>query len=202
MSGETMLGVESLSRSFGGVRAVNDVSFTVGRGAITGLIGPNGAGKTTTFNLVSGLFPPDSGSVRLEGMPLTGLRPDRRPWRGAPSRAPVSSRSSVWRNLRIAALARARLGFWEDWLARPPPAGWRRRHCRRRRPAGAHRLGTRRRAGRRAALRASESARHRPARGASAPVAARRTLRRYESGRDAGRSRWSAASEPAESPWC
>jgi branched-chain amino acid transport system ATP-binding protein len=72
-----MLEVENLSKSFRGLRAVEDVSFSVPRGGIVGLIGPNGAGKTTTFNLVAGALPPSSGRVRLDGADITGLAPDR-----------------------------------------------------------------------------------------------------------------------------
>lgn len=71
-----MLKIRNLSKSFGGVRAVDDVSFDVPLGAIVALIGPNGAGKTSTFNLISGLLPPDSGSVTLFDKQLTGKSPD------------------------------------------------------------------------------------------------------------------------------
>lgn len=72
-----LLRVDSLAKHFGGVQAVADVSLEVHAGEILGLIGPNGAGKTTTFNLISGRFPPSSGTVWLEDIRLTGLRPDR-----------------------------------------------------------------------------------------------------------------------------
>ena len=66
-----------LSKSFGGVQAVSDVSFTVPAGTVTALIGPNGAGKTTLFNMVTNLMPASSGSVRFFGRPLAGLPPGR-----------------------------------------------------------------------------------------------------------------------------
>ena len=117
-----MLVVDNLRRSFGGVRAVDGVSFSVASGAITGLIGPNGAGKTTTFNLISGLFPPTGGTVRMEGALLTGLRPDQIAARGV-ARTFQGTRLfpalTVAQNLRTAALAGARLGFWEDFLGLP-----------------------------------------------------------------------------------
>lgn len=78
MSGsDILLGVERLTKSFRGLLAVSEVSFEVPRGGITALIGPNGAGKTTLFNLISGMFAPDSGQVTLAERRLTGLRSDQ-----------------------------------------------------------------------------------------------------------------------------
>lgn len=73
----TLLEVRDLARAFGGLKAVDDASFTVADGSITSLIGPNGAGKTTAFNLISGTLEADSGSVRFAGEELVGLRPHR-----------------------------------------------------------------------------------------------------------------------------
>ena len=70
-----MLQVDNLEKSYGGLKAVNDVSFTVERGSITALIGPNGAGKTTAFDMISGIVVPDSGEVALDGRRLTGQMP-------------------------------------------------------------------------------------------------------------------------------
>ena len=69
--------VRDLSRSFGGLKAVQDVSFSVAEGETLALIGPNGAGKTTTFNLVGGVFRPDRGSITAFGRELVGMRPHR-----------------------------------------------------------------------------------------------------------------------------
>jgi branched-chain amino acid transport system ATP-binding protein len=71
-----LLAVRHLSKSFGGVRAVADVSFALAAGEMLALIGPNGAGKTTCFNMVGGQLAPDRGSVLLGGAELVGLRPD------------------------------------------------------------------------------------------------------------------------------
>jgi branched-chain amino acid transport system ATP-binding protein len=71
----SLLEVERLERTFGGVRAVDGASFAVGKGEIHGLIGPNGAGKTTVINMVSGLLVPTGGAIRLGGRPIHGLRP-------------------------------------------------------------------------------------------------------------------------------
>ncbi len=78
----TLLQVNSLCKYFGGVKAVDGVSFQVERGEILALIGPNGAGKTTCFNVVNGLLPPSAGQVFLEGEDLTPLPPYRRARRG------------------------------------------------------------------------------------------------------------------------
>lgn len=72
-----LLEVRGLCRAFGGVRAVDDVSFTLDRGRLLALIGPNGAGKTTCFNVINGQLAPDRGSVRLGGRELVGLAPHR-----------------------------------------------------------------------------------------------------------------------------
>jgi len=69
----TLIRIENVSKSFGGLQAVKDVSFEVAQGSITGLIGPNGAGKSTLFNIVAGLFPPTSGRIVLDGQDITGL---------------------------------------------------------------------------------------------------------------------------------
>ena len=71
-----LLEVENVSKRFGGVRALDGIDFTVGRGEVVGLIGPNGAGKTTLFNVVCGL-PPTSGTVRFDGEAITGWPPHR-----------------------------------------------------------------------------------------------------------------------------
>jgi branched-chain amino acid transport system ATP-binding protein len=70
-----LLEVKGLNHSFGGLRAVGDVEFSVEEGMIKAVIGPNGAGKTTLFNIISGYIKPDSGSAFFEGRPIHGLRP-------------------------------------------------------------------------------------------------------------------------------
>jgi len=67
-----LLEVNALSKRFGGVQAVADLNFTVGQGEILSLIGPNGAGKSTVFNLINGVFAPDSGRIVFEGRDITG----------------------------------------------------------------------------------------------------------------------------------
>ncbi len=72
-----LLDVRAVSKSFRGLKAVQNASFTIREGSINALIGPNGAGKTTVFNMVAGVFPPDSGSIVFQGKPIHGLRPDQ-----------------------------------------------------------------------------------------------------------------------------
>ena len=78
----SLLEIQGLGISFGGVRAVNDVSFSVKQGEIVSVIGPNGAGKTTLFNMISGVYQPGAGSVALSGEPVTGMEPFRLAQRG------------------------------------------------------------------------------------------------------------------------
>jgi len=72
-----MLEVSGITRIFGGVTALDDISFTIGQGSITGVIGPNGAGKTTLFNIITGIYSRTSGRVSLEGRDISGLPPER-----------------------------------------------------------------------------------------------------------------------------
>lgn len=74
---DPILDLDGVGKHFGGVTVLHDVSFEVARGARHALIGPNGAGKTTLFNVISGVFPPDEGAVRLNGRDLAGV-PSRR----------------------------------------------------------------------------------------------------------------------------
>lgn len=71
---ETMLSVTSLGISFGGLRAVNEFNLEIKKGQLYGLIGPNGAGKTTVFNLLTGVYKPDEGIVKLDGKNITGKK--------------------------------------------------------------------------------------------------------------------------------
>jgi branched-chain amino acid transport system ATP-binding protein len=77
MSTAASLSIQGISKHFRGLAAVTDVSFEVPAGAVQALIGPNGAGKTTIFNMIAGVFQPDSGAILLDGKPLVGKRPDQ-----------------------------------------------------------------------------------------------------------------------------
>src|SRR5208337_996998 len=77
MSDPTILMLDGVSKHFGGLSVVEDLSFAVRRNSCTGLIGPNGAGKTTVFNLITGVYPIDAGRIVLDGADISGL-PSRR----------------------------------------------------------------------------------------------------------------------------
>ena len=72
-----ILSVENLSRSFGGIKANNDISFEVSEGTILGVIGPNGAGKSTLFDLITGYTKTDTGKVNFFSKDISGLSPDK-----------------------------------------------------------------------------------------------------------------------------
>ena len=73
----SLLEVDGVTKRFGGLSALNDLSFEVAEGEIVSIIGPNGAGKSTVFNVITGLYPPDEGDVRLRGISVVGLAPNR-----------------------------------------------------------------------------------------------------------------------------
>jgi branched-chain amino acid transport system ATP-binding protein len=108
------LEVASLSKSFGGVQAVRNVSFALERGELLALIGPNGAGKSTCFNLLNGQLQPDAGTVRLGGEDITGLRP-RDIWRRGVGRTfqitATFGSMTVRENVQMVLLARHRRLF-------------------------------------------------------------------------------------------
>ncbi|QKV54750.1 ABC transporter ATP-binding protein [Comamonas antarctica] len=113
----SLLQVTGLNKAFGGVKAVDGVDFTLGKGELLALIGPNGAGKSTTFNLVGGQLAPDSGSVRLAGQEIAGLSP-RAIWRRDVGRtfqiAATFASLSVVENVQMALLSADRkvFAFW------------------------------------------------------------------------------------------
>ena len=74
MQAAKLLEVENISKRFGGITALSDVSFSIDAGMIYALIGPNGAGKTTLFNVITGIYTPDSGRFRLDGRDMSGLK--------------------------------------------------------------------------------------------------------------------------------
>jgi branched-chain amino acid transport system ATP-binding protein len=105
----SLLEVRGLTKRFGGLVAVNDLSFAVDEGEIVGLIGPNGAGKTTVFGLVSGFLEPDAGAVTFRGRPIRGLKPHAVNALGMARTFQIMRpfpRLSVVRNVMIGALGR------------------------------------------------------------------------------------------------
>ena len=106
--------VESVSLAFGGIRALDDVSFTVEPGTVHALIGPNGAGKSSCFNVISGLYPPTSGRVLLGPTVLTGMRPHRLAGLGVGrsfQNLALSAGSTVLDNIMVGRHALTRGGF-------------------------------------------------------------------------------------------
>jgi ABC-type branched-subunit amino acid transport system ATPase component len=72
-----MLNADNVTKSFGGIKAIDACSIEVKKGTITGLIGPNGSGKTTLFNVITGFYKPDSGNIRFNDSPIQGLKPSQ-----------------------------------------------------------------------------------------------------------------------------
>ncbi len=116
-----MLEVRDLVKEFGGLHAVDGVSFTLSAQTITGLIGPNGAGKTTLFNTIAGVYPPTSGTISFRGRSIGGLPPHRifdaglvrtfqipRPFAGM----------TVLENVMLVPARQAGERFWNNWFAR------------------------------------------------------------------------------------
>ena len=85
-AGEIMLSIENVSLSFGGVRAIRDVSFDIKKGEVRAIIGPNGAGKTSMLNVINGFYQPQHGRITFKGETRTKMQPHER--RAAASRAP------------------------------------------------------------------------------------------------------------------
>jgi len=113
----TVLEVEGASKQFGGIRAVTNASLQVGAGQIHALIGPNGAGKTTLFNLISGLYSPDGGTIRLDGREIQGVPSDQICHNGLARSFQITNLFrglSIYENLRLSLQAR-RLGRFNCW---------------------------------------------------------------------------------------
>ncbi|HEY9455856.1 MAG TPA: branched-chain amino acid ABC transporter ATP-binding protein/permease, partial [Bradyrhizobium sp.] len=115
----TVLDVRGVSKTFGGIRAVTDASLTVGAGEIHALIGPNGAGKTTLFNLVSGLFPTDQGTIRLNGREIQGVSSEAICHQGLARSFQITNLFkglSIYENLRLSLQAQdpGRFNLWRD----------------------------------------------------------------------------------------
>jgi branched-chain amino acid transport system ATP-binding protein len=144
---KALLELEGVSRQFGGLMAVRDVSFTVKKGEIFGLIGPNGAGKTTMFNLINGYYPPTKGKITFKGERIDGLKPYNVCHRGLARTFQVVkplARLSVIDNVMVSAFSRTNrpsvartvaeeavhftgMESWKEMLAGGLPLGMRKR---------------------------------------------------------------------------
>ena len=112
---QPLLEINAISKSFGGVHAVRDVSFLLGPGTITGLIGPNGAGKTTLFNLITGIFPANSGAISFDGdsihkVPINDLV--RRGIARTFQNVELFESMTVLENILVGQHTRIRCGMW------------------------------------------------------------------------------------------
>jgi len=118
----SILAAQGLTRSFGGLRAVDGVSFEAGEKRITAVIGPNGAGKTTLFNLISGALEPDSGRVLFDGSDITGLKPYKVARLGLArtfQAIKLSRKMTALENVMLGRHVRSRAGFIEGMIAAP-----------------------------------------------------------------------------------
>jgi branched-chain amino acid transport system ATP-binding protein len=119
---EVILRLDAVSRHFGGISAVDDLSMSVSRRSIHGLIGPNGSGKTTTFNLISGEIPLSNGSIFFKGRNITGSRPHRMAQLGIARTFQATDlfpEFSVLQNFNVAAHLRSPTGFWSSVFRTP-----------------------------------------------------------------------------------
>ncbi len=118
----SILSLSALSRSFGGLKAVDAVGFEAKRLDITAVIGPNGAGKTTLFNLISGSLASDSGTVLFDGEDITGMKPYKVARRGMArtfQAIKLSKRMTALENVMIGRHVRSRAGFLSGMIAAP-----------------------------------------------------------------------------------
>jgi ABC-type branched-subunit amino acid transport system ATPase component/ABC-type branched-subunit amino acid transport system permease subunit len=120
----TVLEVSGIAKHFGGIRAVSNASLTIGAGEIHALIGPNGAGKTTLFNLISGLYPTDAGTIKLGGREIQGVPSEQICHRGLARSFQITNLFrglSIYENLRLSLQARSAMRFnlWRDIDAYP-----------------------------------------------------------------------------------
>lgn len=121
-SADSVLEIKNLTKNFGGLSAVQNLDFSVRRGSITSLIGPNGAGKSTVFNLISGLYKPDTGEILLDGKDIAGQSPDRVQKQGIArtfQNQRLFANLSVLENVLIGYHSRLRAGLFGD-IVKPP----------------------------------------------------------------------------------
>jgi branched-chain amino acid transport system ATP-binding protein len=117
-----MLRAENISKSFMGIHALRQVSMEINKGEILGVIGPNGAGKTTLFNVLTGLFLPDSGSIHFTDKDITRLKPHRRVRLGMTrtfQNLEIFRDMSVIENVMVGGHLRLKAGFWASMAMAP-----------------------------------------------------------------------------------
>lgn len=117
-----LLDVQNASRTFGGLKAVSDVSMRIGKGELIGLIGPNGAGKTTLFNLLTGVYEPSEGKILFNGESVGGLQPYQITQKGAArtfQNIRLFSDLSVLDNVKIAYHQHSKHSLWSSILRLP-----------------------------------------------------------------------------------
>ncbi len=117
-----LLSLQGISKRFGGLQAVNDVSFSVSTGSIKALIGPNGAGKTTLFNLISGVLHPDSGMIMFNGAAIQGLMPHQVAFKGVArtfQHIRLFPKMTVLENIMIGRHVHSKAGFVAGMLSLP-----------------------------------------------------------------------------------
>ena len=111
----SILEISNLSRRFGGLTALDDLNFTLEKGVIEGLIGPNGAGKTTLFNVITGVYPPDAGSIRFLEKEIAGKKPHEIVALGIArtfQNIRLFANMTVMENVLVACHSRMRAGVW------------------------------------------------------------------------------------------
>ena len=116
-----MIVVDDVVKAFGGFRAVDGASLTIGEGTITGLIGPNGAGKTTLFNVIAGVLTPTSGTVTMQGEDITGLPPHQLFHKGLLRTFQIAhefSSMTVRENLMMVPGGQSGEALWNTWFGR------------------------------------------------------------------------------------
>ncbi len=117
-----LLEITNLVKSFGGIRAVRDISLSIPEGSICSIIGPNGAGKTTLFNLLTGIYKPDSGKLMFNGRSLIGLRPDQVNAAGIArtfQSIRLFSNMTVLENVMVGMHSRLTVSLWQTLLRVP-----------------------------------------------------------------------------------
>lgn len=115
MTNDSFFSINNLSISFGGLMAVDNVSFDVSPGSIFSIIGPNGAGKTTIFNCISGLYSPDSGKINFKGKNIIGLKPHKIAQKGIArtfQNIELFSRMTTMENLMLGRHIHMKTGIW------------------------------------------------------------------------------------------